>query len=61
MLILIDTVDTYDTSDIFFRIHKKDVVAVLFFLFSLTIQERLMENLGYTGPHEFRKHTLTAR
>lgn len=31
MLILIDTVDTYDTSDIFFRVHKKDVVAVLFF------------------------------
>lgn len=29
--------------------------------FSLTIQERLMENLGYTGPHNFRKHTPTAR
>lgn len=41
---------------VFFLVHKKDVV-----LSFLTIQLRLMENLVYTGPRKFRKHTLTAR
>ncbi len=61
MLILIETLDK-NLSFLSMFIRKMSLLCyLLFFLFSLTIQERLMENLGYTGPHEFRKHTLTAR